>query len=76
MNLSKDERIELAQRLWDSLPEDMESDPTWVASWLPEWERRMEEYQKDPSSAMDVDEFFAELDAEDAAERAQSEGRK
>jgi putative addiction module component (TIGR02574 family) len=49
MQLPPEERAELAQEIWDSLPDDVL--PT-TREQLDEAERRLEEHRKDPASAI------------------------
>ncbi len=59
MKLSKAERIELAQDLWDTIrPEDL---PPLTADEIAELERRLAEHERDPSTAIPWEEVEARL---------------
>lgn len=61
MQLSPDERIELAHDLWDSVPKDHESLPPVTAAQLAEAKRRLAEHRRDPSTAVSWEEVRARL---------------
>lgn len=54
-HLSVDERIQLAQDIWDSLPADYI--PPLSEAQKAELDRRFEEYQRSPESAITLEEF-------------------
>jgi putative addiction module component (TIGR02574 family) len=58
------ERLRVAQAIWDSLPDDATPPPE--PSVKAEFDRRVADYRKNPSSAMSIDELRARLDADRA----------
>lgn len=60
LQLSPAERIQLAQDLWDSLPEDPELVSLDEAQ-LQELDRRLAEHRRDPSTAVPWEEVRARL---------------
>ena len=60
LQLSPAERIELAYELWDSIPADS-TDFQLTPDQQQEIERRMGEYERDPSRAMTLEQFEARL---------------
>jgi len=59
MKLGPEERIQLAQDLWDSIaPEDM---PPLTSVQIQEMERRLAEHEKDPARAVAWEEVRARL---------------
>jgi putative addiction module component (TIGR02574 family) len=59
MALSPEERIQLAQDLWDSIaPEEL---PPLTEEQMAEMDRRLAEHEREPSSAMSWDEVRARL---------------
>ena len=60
--LPVDQRIQLAQELWDSISEeDMDALLPVTPDLREELRRRLAEYQRDPGSVTDFHEFIAEL---------------
>jgi putative addiction module component (TIGR02574 family) len=60
MRLSVAEKLELIGKLWNSI-EDHDWAAEVSAEQLAEARRRMEEYRRDPSSAIPVEEVIAHL---------------
>jgi putative addiction module component (TIGR02574 family) len=60
--LTPAERIQLAQDLWDSIPEESEL-PTLSEEQKQELERRLAAHDQDPSSAVSHEEVRARLQA-------------
>lgn len=60
LKLSPAERIQLAQDLWDSIPEDADLLPL-TEERLREVERRLAAHDEDPSTAFPQDEVRARL---------------
>jgi putative addiction module component (TIGR02574 family) len=59
MKLTPEERIELAQDLWDTIKsEDL---PPLTADELAEFDRRLAEHQRDPSTAVPWEDVKARL---------------
>ena len=58
LGLSSVERIELAQNLWDIAPEDL---PPLTDEQMAEIEKRSDEHQRDPASAIPWEEARARL---------------
>lgn len=56
-SLPVEERIELADELYASVPQDWQA--TGDEAWLKEAERRSAEMDTDPSSVLTEEEFFA-----------------
>jgi putative addiction module component (TIGR02574 family) len=61
MKLTPAERVELAMDLWDSIPPEDLPPPT--PEQIAEVERRLEEHQRDPSSAIPLEEVMTQLRA-------------
>lgn len=63
MQLSFDERAELADRLFRSLepPGDEVSTDEWAAAWLPELKRRVQAYERGESVALERVEAMAAI---------------
>jgi len=62
LQLPVDERIQLAQELWDSVSdEDMDALLSVTPELREEIRRRLADYRRDPGSATDFHEFVAEL---------------
>lgn len=61
MQLSPAERIELAESLWDSIPENYESLPPVTDAQLAEAKRRLAEYRRDPSMGISWEEVRTRL---------------
>ena len=59
MELTPEERIELAQDLWDSI--GPEAFPPLTDEEMDELERRVEEHRRDPSTAITWEELKAQL---------------
>ena len=59
MKLTTDERIELAQDLWDSIRSD--ALPPLTDEEKSELDRRLEDHRRDPSTAITWDEVRAKL---------------
>jgi putative addiction module component (TIGR02574 family) len=59
MQLPREERMQLIGDLWDSVIDDEQWMPT--PDELAEARRRLEEYRRDPSAAIPVEEFLARL---------------
>ena len=62
LKLSPAERIQLAQDLWDSIPEDSDALPL-TEEQRRELERRLAAHEQDPSSAIPHDEVRARFQA-------------
>jgi putative addiction module component (TIGR02574 family) len=60
--LSLEERIRLAQDLWDSVAADPEFEVHLSPAEAAEIERRIAAYRKNPGAVRPVDEFLDELD--------------
>jgi len=60
LQLSTAEKLELIGELWDSI-DDQAPGIEFTPEELAEFERRMEEHRRDPSSAIPVEEVIAEL---------------
>ena len=60
--LSLEERIRLAQDLWDSVAADPEFEARLSPAEAAEIDRRMAAHRKDPGAAMPIDQFLDELD--------------
>ncbi len=61
MRLPAEERLELIGELWDSL--DSGGLPPLTAEQMKEIDRRMAEYERDPSRGIPLDEFLARLES-------------
>ena len=61
-SLSVSERLRVVQAIWDSLPENVL--PTPSSEIRSEFDRRMQNYRKNPDSAMTLDELRCRLDAD------------
>jgi putative addiction module component (TIGR02574 family) len=62
LSLSEEERREVVNRLLDTLdPGEDLTEGEWLAAWLPEIERRMEESRTNPDSLVPAEVVFAEL---------------
>lgn len=59
MKLPANERVELALELWDSLAANESLPPT--AEQLAEIDRRIEEHERDPGSAIPFEEVMEQL---------------
>ncbi len=58
--LSRDEKLELLERLWDSLTTDQETVPLW--DWQrEELNRRLDEFEQDGDYGAPADEILARL---------------
>jgi putative addiction module component (TIGR02574 family) len=60
LQLSAAEKLELIGELWDSIDQTT-SELEFTLEELAEFERRMEEHRRDPSSAIPVEEVIADL---------------
>lgn len=60
--LGTEERIRLAQALWDSVAADPSYRPVLTEQEKVEIDRRLAAYRSDPSSAVPADEFLEELE--------------
>lgn len=60
--LPPSDRLRVAQAIWDSLPEDARPAPGPEVK--KEFDRRMDKYRNDPSSAMTVDQLRRRLDGD------------
>jgi putative addiction module component (TIGR02574 family) len=58
--LPADERLKLAEQLWDSVPDD--ETPPLTEAQIDELDRRWKEYQENPGSGIPGDEFFRRLE--------------
>ena len=63
LNLSSEERQELADDLYDSVASDA-LDPEWEAAWSSEIERRVQDILANRVALLDADDVHAELRAE------------
>lgn len=61
-SLSVSEKLRVAQAIWDSLPENVV--PTPNSEIKSEFDRRMENYRRNPDSGMTLDELRRRLDAD------------
>jgi putative addiction module component (TIGR02574 family) len=62
MQLTPAERLELAQELWDSVPDETD-DFELTPEQKTELDRRMAEHERDPSRAIPLEEFLSRLRA-------------
>ena len=62
-SLSVSERLRVAQAIWDSLPEH--ASPTPSPDIKSEFDRRMENYRRNPETAMTIDKLRERLDADE-----------
>jgi putative addiction module component (TIGR02574 family) len=60
MRLPPEERVEIAYQLWDSVPTDSD-DLELTEEQKAELDRRMAEYERDPSRAIPLEQFLARL---------------
>lgn len=61
-SLSVSERLRVVLAIWDSLPENVLPAPN--SEIKSEFDRRMEDYRKNPDSGMTLDELRRRLDAD------------
>lgn len=61
-SLSVSEKLRVAQAIWDSLPENVV--PTPNSEIKSEFDRRMENYRRNPDSGMTLDALRRRLDAD------------
>ncbi|MBJ6983747.1 addiction module protein [Luteimonas sp. MC1750] len=61
MKLSVSERIQLAEDIWDSIPAENPDAVTLTPVQLQEIRTRLDEHERDPSSAVAWDEVRSEL---------------
>lgn len=61
-SLSVSEKLRVAQAIWDSLPENVV--PTPNSEIKSEFDRRMENYRRNPDSGMTLDALRRQLDAD------------
>jgi putative addiction module component (TIGR02574 family) len=61
-SLPVSERLRVAQAIWDSLPEN--AVPTPSSESKSEFDRRMENYRRNPETAMTLDELRCRLHAD------------
>jgi putative addiction module component (TIGR02574 family) len=59
MKLPADERLALADELFESVPDEVE-DPQWQAEWAKELERRIEDIRAGRVEGIDADQVFDE----------------
>lgn len=60
LQLSRKERLEILEELWDSIAQEESQQP--LAQWkIDELNRREEAYQKDPSTALSWEEVKASI---------------
>jgi putative addiction module component (TIGR02574 family) len=59
MKLSADERLELANELLDSVPDEV-VDPQWQSEWADEIKRRIEDIRAGRVEGIDAEQVFSE----------------
>ncbi len=59
MKLPPDERLQLADELLDSVPDEVE-DPAWQKEWADEIRRRVEQIRAGEVEGIDADQVFTE----------------
>ena len=59
MKLSADERLELANELLDSVPDEV-VDPLWQSEWADEIKRRIEDIRAGRVEGIDAEQVFSE----------------
>lgn len=59
--LSVEERLQLVEDLWDSIAADTENLPPLSEEQIAEIKRRLEEHEKDPSTALEWEDVRKEL---------------
>lgn len=63
LELPPDERLELAEELWDSVMTDQGNLPPLTAEQMAEIDRRIAEHERDPSSAVPLEVVMERLRA-------------